>query len=29
LLAALSAGVTEVQNLLVSDCYVQSSKELW
>jgi 3-phosphoshikimate 1-carboxyvinyltransferase len=29
LLAALSAGVTEVQNLLVSDCYVQSSKKEW
>lgn len=27
LLAALSAGVTEVQNLLVSDCYVQSIKK--
>ena len=29
LLAALSAGVTEVQNLLVSDCYVQNSKKEW
>ena len=29
LLAALSDGVTEVQNLLVSDCYVQSSEKSW
>ncbi len=29
LLAALSAGVTEVQNLLVSDCYVQNSMKEW